>query len=98
MTNYKAILLYYIKGNTTTQIATICLCSRPTVLKVIKRATELDLKLPISDKLSNRIYILCFILTGIGMRNTICQVGVNSIKICSNVVSRSIVHGRNNVA
>ena len=61
MTNYKAILLYYIKGNTTTQIATICQCSRPTVLKVIKRAAELNLQLPISDSLSNRdLYFMLY--------------------------------------
>ena len=31
MTNYKAILGYYHKGNTTTQIAKLCECSRTTV-------------------------------------------------------------------
>ena len=61
MTNYKAILLYHSKGNTTTQIATICQCSRTTVLKVIKRATELNLRLPISEKLSNRdLYLILY--------------------------------------
>lgn len=28
MTNYRAILQYYSQGSTTTQIATICQCSR----------------------------------------------------------------------
>lgn len=61
MTNYKAILLYHSKGNTTTQIATICQCSRPTVLKVINRASELNLKVPVSDSLSNKdIYFMFY--------------------------------------
>lgn len=61
MTNYKAILLYHSKGNTTTQVATICQCSRTTVLKVIKRATELNLKLPLPDSLSDKdIYFMLY--------------------------------------
>lgn len=61
MTNYKAILLYHSKGNTTTQIATICQCSRPTVLKVINRAAELNLKVPVPDSLSNKdIYFMLY--------------------------------------
>lgn len=61
MTNYKAILLYHSKGNTTTQIATICQCSRTTVLKVIKRATELNLKIPVSDSLLNKdVYFILY--------------------------------------
>lgn len=61
MTNYRAILLYHSKGNTTTQIATICQCSRTTVLKVIKRAAELKLKLPMTDSLSNRdLYFMLY--------------------------------------
>lgn len=61
MTNYKAILLYHSKGNTTTQIATICQCSRTTVLKVIKRAMELNLQLPISDALSYKdLYFILY--------------------------------------
>ena len=50
MTNYKAILGYYHKGNTTTQIAKLCECSRTTVLKTIKRAKQCGLELPLSDK------------------------------------------------
>lgn len=38
MTNYRAILEYHYKGNTTTQVVRICECSRTTVLKTIKRA------------------------------------------------------------
>ncbi len=40
MTNYRAILQYHYMGNTTTQIAKLCECSRTTVLKTIKRAKE----------------------------------------------------------
>ena len=54
MTNYRAILLYYSKGNTNTQIATICECSRTTVIKVIKRAKELNLQFPVSDSISDQ--------------------------------------------
>lgn len=43
MTNYRAILEYHYKGNTTTQVARICECSRTTVLKTIKRAKECGL-------------------------------------------------------
>ena len=53
MTNYKAILNYYSKGNTTTQIAILCECSRTTVLKTIKRAKECGIELPVSCKLSD---------------------------------------------
>lgn len=61
MTNYKAILLYHSKGNTTTQIATICQCSRTTVLKVINRAKEIDLKIPVPDSLSNKdVYFMLY--------------------------------------
>lgn len=47
MTDYKSIFLYYYKENTNTQIATICGCSHTTVIKTIKRAKELNLKLPL---------------------------------------------------
>lgn len=53
MTNYKAILGYYHKGNTTTQIAKLCECSRTTVLKTIKRAKQCGIDLPLSDKTSD---------------------------------------------
>ena len=36
MTNYRAILEYHYKGNTTTQVARICECSRTTVLLLCK--------------------------------------------------------------
>lgn len=54
MINYRAMLLYYTKGNTNTQIATICQCSRTTVIKVIKRAKELKLQLPIPDSITDQ--------------------------------------------
>ena len=53
MTNYRAILEYHYKGNTTTQIARICECSRTTVLKTIKRAKQCGIDLPLSDKTSD---------------------------------------------
>ena len=53
MTNYKAILEYYHKGNTTTQIAKLCECSRTTVLKTIKRAKQCGIDLPLSDRTSD---------------------------------------------
>ena len=43
MNNYRAILEYHYKGNTTTQVARICECSRTTVLKTIKKAKECGL-------------------------------------------------------
>ena len=53
MTNYRAILEYHYKGNTTTQIAKLCECSRTTVLKTIKRAKQCGINLPLSDKTSD---------------------------------------------
>lgn len=53
MTNYRAILNFHHLGNTTTQVATICECSRTTVLKTIKRAEELNLQLPIPRIMSD---------------------------------------------
>ena len=53
MTNYRAILEYHYKGNTTTQIAKFCECSRTTVLKTIKRAKQCGINLPLSDKTSD---------------------------------------------
>ncbi len=53
MTNYRAILEYHYKGNTTTQVARICECSRTTVLKTIKRAKECGLELSLFDKTSD---------------------------------------------
>lgn len=53
MTNYRAILNFHHLGNTTTQVATICECSRTTVLKTIKRAKELNLQLPIPRIMSD---------------------------------------------
>lgn len=61
MVNYRAILLYYTKGNTNTQIATICGCSRPTVIRTIKRSRELKLQLPVSDSISDQeLYLMLF--------------------------------------
>ena len=53
MTNYRAILDYYYKGNTTSQIATLCECSRTTVLKTIKRAKECGIELPLTYMISD---------------------------------------------
>lgn len=39
MTNYRAILEYHYKGNTTTQVARICECSR-TASRVARRKYE----------------------------------------------------------
>lgn len=59
MTNYRAILLYHSKGNTTTQVATICECSRTTVLRTIKRAKELNLTIPVSSDISDEeLYLM----------------------------------------
>ena len=61
MTDYKSILLYYYKGNTNTQIATICGCSRTTVIKTIKRAKELNLKLPLPATLRDSdLYLMLY--------------------------------------
>ncbi len=61
MTNYRAILLYYSKNNTVTQIATICGCSRPTVYKTIQRAKEIDLQVPVSKNISDeQLYIMLY--------------------------------------
>lgn len=61
MVNYRAILLYYTKGNTNTQISTICGCSRPTIIKTIKRARELNLKLPIDDNITDQqLFLMLF--------------------------------------
>lgn len=61
MTNYRAILQYHYQGNTTTQVAVICQCSRTTVLKTIKRAKELNLTLPISDSISDYdLYLMLY--------------------------------------
>ena len=53
MTNYKAILEYYYKGNTTTQIAILCECSRTTVLKTVTRAKECGIVLPVGCRFSD---------------------------------------------
>lgn len=65
MTNYRAILQYYCQGNTTTQIATICQCSRTTVLKTIKRAAEINLALPVADSISDKeLYLMLYLSRG----------------------------------
>lgn len=53
MTNYRAILQYRYRGNTTTQIAKLCECSRTTVLKTIKRAKECGIDEPAFELLSD---------------------------------------------
>lgn len=61
MTNYRAILQYHYQGNTTTQVAVICQCSRTTVIKTVKRAKELNLTLPIPDSISDQqLYIMLY--------------------------------------
>lgn len=61
MINYRAILLYYSKNNTITQIATICECSRPAVRKAIKRAKEINLQIPVSDSISDQdLYLMLY--------------------------------------
>lgn len=61
MTNYRAILLYYSKGNTTTQIATICDCSRTTVIKTVKRAKEIGLMIPVDDSIKDKeLYFMLY--------------------------------------
>lgn len=42
MFNYKLIIEYYQKGNNHSEIASICGCSRMTVIKVLKRVEELE--------------------------------------------------------
>lgn len=54
MTNYRAILLYHSKGNNNKQVASICQCPRTTVIKVIKRAKEIGLSIPVSDKVTDK--------------------------------------------
>ena len=61
MTNYRAILLYYSKGNTTTQIATICDCSRTTVIRAVKRAKQIKLSLPVSNEITDKeLYFMLY--------------------------------------
>lgn len=61
MTNYRAILLYYSKGNTTTQVATICGCSRTTVIRTIKRAKQINLSIPVSDSIKDKeLYFMLY--------------------------------------
>lgn len=58
MTNYRAILEYHYKGNTTTQVAKICECSRTTVLRTIKRAKECGLTKTIVEQMRDRDLLL----------------------------------------
>ncbi len=61
MTNYRAILQYYSQGNTTTQIATICQCSRTTVIKTIKRAKQIKLNIPVANTISDeQLYLMLY--------------------------------------
>ena len=60
MTNYRAIFPYYSKGNITTQIATICDCSRTTVMCAVNRAKAINLILSVSDKIKDEeLYFMC---------------------------------------
>ena len=69
MTNYRAILLYYSKGNTTTQIATICDCSRTTVIRAVKRAKAIGLALPVADKIKDEeLYFILLRTERCGLR------------------------------
>ena len=70
MTNYRAILEYHYKGNTTTQVAKLCECSRTTVLKTIKRAKQCGLELPLSNKTSDYDLLKTFIRNACAKRNT----------------------------
>ncbi len=61
MTNYSAILLYYSKENTITQIATICDCSRTTVIRAAKRAKAIKLSLPVPKEISDKeLYFMLY--------------------------------------
>lgn len=54
MTDYRSILLYYSKGNNNSQIAIICNCARKTVIKTIKRATEIGLEIPVPKTINDK--------------------------------------------
>lgn len=54
MTDYRMILLYYSKGNNNAHTARICQCSRPTVISTIKRAKEIGLEIPVSEKITDK--------------------------------------------
>lgn len=54
MTDYRSILLYYSKGNNNTQIATLCKCTRKTVIKTIKIAQEKKIEIPVPDAISDK--------------------------------------------
>ena len=43
MSKYKLILEYYLKGNSRTQIATLCDCSRMTVWRVLQRVNAIGI-------------------------------------------------------
>lgn len=59
MTDYRAILLFFSKNNTVTQIATICGCSRPTVYKTIQRAKAINLQVPVPNTISDEeLYVM----------------------------------------
>lgn len=59
MLNYRLIIEYYQKGNNNSQIATLCGCSRPSVIKVINRVLGLNREtkhlLLLSDKELNEL-------------------------------------------
>ena len=74
MTNYRAILLYYSKGNTTTQVATICGCSRTTVIRTIKRVNRLTYLSLYQILLRIKSYILRFTREEVRKKSIICQI------------------------
>lgn len=53
MVSYRKILYYYSKGNNNSQIATICCCSRMTVVKIVSRAKEIKLSVPIPNSIKD---------------------------------------------
>lgn len=54
MFNYKRIIEYFLKGNNHSQIATLCGCSRMTVIKVLKRIEELRIDYSVLMKMPDK--------------------------------------------
>ena len=53
MFDYRSVFLYYSKGNTVSQIATICECSRTTVYRALERAKRINLPMPVPTSISD---------------------------------------------
>ncbi len=81
MTNYRAILEYHYKGNTTTQVVRICECSRTTVLKTIKRAKECGLTQSSVIKLISEINIRGQVLLTTHSPLTLNKINKENIRI-----------------